>query len=186
MQTTVKAATLFTAVAAALVFGGQARAATNLGQIGNYETFDSETANGTFEDFFTFTVENKGKAVFALTGVALSSTIGVSFSVAQLYNGSFSSASTLDSTELLASSFPETGTSIPSTSIVINSTIGETSLSLSPLTTYTLYVSGKSGGESSYVGIIALAPVPEPETYAMLLAGLGMMGTLAQRRRKGR
>lgn len=32
----------------------------------------------------------------------------------------------------------------------------------------------------------ASAPVPEPETYAMLLAGLGLMGTIARRRnRKG-
>lgn len=29
------------------------------------------------------------------------------------------------------------------------------------------------------------APVPEPETYAMMLAGLGMVGFLARRRRKG-
>jgi microcystin-dependent protein len=29
-----------------------------------------------------------------------------------------------------------------------------------------------------------LAPVPEPETYALLLAGLGMLGTLAHRRRR--
>lgn len=30
-----------------------------------------------------------------------------------------------------------------------------------------------------------VAPVPEPETYAMMLAGLGMVGFLARRRRKG-
>jgi hypothetical protein len=29
----------------------------------------------------------------------------------------------------------------------------------------------------------AVAPIPEPETYAMLLAGLGMMAFLARRRR---
>jgi hypothetical protein len=28
------------------------------------------------------------------------------------------------------------------------------------------------------------APVPEPETYAMMMAGLGMMGFIARRRRK--
>jgi len=27
-----------------------------------------------------------------------------------------------------------------------------------------------------------MAPVPEPETYAMLLAGLGVMGAVARRR----
>jgi len=30
---------------------------------------------------------------------------------------------------------------------------------------------------------VTLAPVPEPETYALLLAGLGMLGTVARRRR---
>lgn len=28
-----------------------------------------------------------------------------------------------------------------------------------------------------------VAPVPEPETYAMLLAGLGLMGVIARRRK---
>jgi hypothetical protein len=29
-----------------------------------------------------------------------------------------------------------------------------------------------------------LAPVPEPETYAMLLAGLGVMGAVVRRRKQ--
>jgi hypothetical protein len=31
---------------------------------------------------------------------------------------------------------------------------------------------------------LAVAAVPEPETYAMLLAGLGLMGAIARRRNK--
>ena len=31
--------------------------------------------------------------------------------------------------------------------------------------------------------IVLTAPVPEPETYAMLLAGLGLMGVIARRRK---
>ena len=38
-----------------------------------------------------------------------------------------------------------------------------------------------AGAES--IHFAALAPVPEPETYAMLLAGLGLMATIARRRR---
>ena len=34
------------------------------------------------------------------------------------------------------------------------------------------------------IGTIAQLPVPEPETYAMLLAGLGMVGVIARRRRQ--
>ncbi|MBI1989245.1 MAG: PEP-CTERM sorting domain-containing protein, partial [Betaproteobacteria bacterium] len=36
---------------------------------------------------------------------------------------------------------------------------------------------GESGG-------IILAAIPEPETYAMMLAGLGLMGFVARRRRQ--
>lgn len=36
------------------------------------------------------------------------------------------------------------------------------------------------GGGGAYMGVF---PVPEPETYAMLLAGLGLMGGIARRRR---
>jgi hypothetical protein len=55
----------------------------------------------------------------------------------------------------------------------------------------TLTVTGQVGnvataGQSvaaSYGGTINLAPVPEPETYALMLAGLGVVGWMARRRR---
>jgi hypothetical protein len=37
---------------------------------------------------------------------------------------------------------------------------------------------------ASYGGSMAVSPVPEPETYAMMLAGLGLVGFMARRRRK--
>ncbi len=40
--------------------------------------------------------------------------------------------------------------------------------------------SGTLGG--LYSGSISVSPVPEPETYAMLLAGLGLMGAVVRRR----
>jgi hypothetical protein len=52
--------------------------------------------------------------------------------------------------------------------------------------TYYFLVSGNvlSNAAVSYSGNISVAAVPEPETYAMLLAGMGVVGFLA-RRRKG-
>ena len=36
--------------------------------------------------------------------------------------------------------------------------------------------------KSAITALAALAAVPEPETYAMLLAGLGLIGAAARRR----
>ena len=43
-------------------------------------------------------------------------------------------------------------------------------------------LSGAPAGAKSQL-IVLTAPVPEPETYAMLLAGLGLMGAVARRKR---
>jgi len=51
--------------------------------------------------------------------------------------------------------------------------------------TYSIQVTGVSlSAGASYTGNVTLAPVPEPETYALMLAGLGAIGYMA-RRRKG-
>ena len=41
---------------------------------------------------------------------------------------------------------------------------------------------GTQGGQ--YSGLIGISPVPEPESFAMLLAGLGLMGAVVRRRSK--
>ncbi|MCX9158305.1 FxDxF family PEP-CTERM protein [Niveibacterium sp. 24ML] len=50
---------------------------------------------------------------------------------------------------------------------------------------YKLGFFGFGGGVTavSFAANAIAAPVPEPETYAMLLAGLGMIGAIARRRR---
>ena len=51
-----------------------------------------------------------------------------------------------------------------------------------------LYNDPVAGGDHDYndlvVGVNLVAAVPEPETYAMFLAGLGLMGAVARRRRR--
>ena len=49
---------------------------------------------------------------------------------------------------------------------------------------YYYSVLGGAVGNASYVIASATAPVPEPETYALLGAGLGVIGFLASRRRR--
>jgi hypothetical protein len=63
-------------------------------------------------------------------------------------------------------------------------TLGTISLAgLAPTTTVLFHAvwSGASDGAESF--FLVSAPVPEPETYGMLLAGLGLMGFVAHRRK---
>lgn len=48
---------------------------------------------------------------------------------------------------------------------------------------FSLVLSGTPGPMANYSGTLTVSPVPEPETYAMLLAGLGIVGMLARRRK---
>ena len=57
---------------------------------------------------------------------------------------------------------------------------------------HTLVVNGVSGNGGSFTGSVGISatpapppPVPEPETYALFLAGLGVLGFLAKRRQLG-
>jgi hypothetical protein len=48
---------------------------------------------------------------------------------------------------------------------------------------WTLTVKGTTDGLGSYGGQLSVTPVPEPETYALMLAGLGAIGFMARRRK---
>lgn len=51
-------------------------------------------------------------------------------------------------------------------------------------TRFGTYVLTNEAGFGSKVSITAVTPVPEPETYAMMLAGLGLIGAIARRRKQ--
>ncbi|MNN69241.1 PEP-CTERM motif protein [compost metagenome] len=51
--------------------------------------------------------------------------------------------------------------------------------------TYTVQVTGLTLVKNvQYVGTVSALPVPEPETYGMLLGGLALVGAVARRRAK--
>ena len=51
---------------------------------------------------------------------------------------------------------------------------------------YSLNVIGHAtAGMAAYAVQMDVTPVPEPETYALMLAGLGLLGLIARRRKNG-
>lgn len=51
--------------------------------------------------------------------------------------------------------------------------------------TYSVSISGLSAAKNTqYTTTLAATPVPEPETYALLMAGLGVIGFVASRRKQ--
>lgn len=57
---------------------------------------------------------------------------------------------------------------------------------ITPITSVQSVAYNAASGDLKYAadGNLILTPVPEPESYAMLLAGLGLLGTIARRRSK--
>ncbi len=125
---------------------------------------------GAFTDTFTFTPD----ATFGSTAQAFLANLSVTGSDASSIN--FSSAD-LNGIALTGFGGPTVfgyaqGEVLAQTSLLFNG----------PLV---LTVMGSTNG-GSYAGAfnLNLAPVPEPETYGMLLAGLGILGFLARRRKQ--
>ncbi len=99
-----------------------------------------------------------------------------------LINTSFMGYSNVTFTWADLNGIPLLTTAVPWGPITFNAATLLPSSVTGPLT---LTVSGMSNG-GSYGGDINLlmAPVPEPETYAMMLGGLGIMAMLARRRKQ--
>ena len=132
--------------------------------VGNTASF-STSVTGSFTDFWTFNVAAPGaSAAASATNIAFNGGGGIT-----------SFAGLLSTVNL-------TATPTVSPPVTVNVLSGFTGV-LSP-GAYTLRISGTAGaGGASYGGNVVLTPIPEPETYALMLAGLGVVGFMAARRR---
>jgi hypothetical protein len=137
------------------------------------DTFAAGNSGATFDDHFTFTVEGTTGWNFdaIISSISRTADTGLDITGLSLYNASGDSLIT-------AGTRIDTGTGA----------IDVWTLSSDNLAAgnYYLAVSGNlvSDGAGSFGGAVSMAaPVPEPETYGMMLAGLGVVGFLARRRK---
>lgn len=181
------------ALAASAAFAIQISAhATALGSVTGTTTFQAVTQAGSFADVYTFTVALGAAGVTDQADIASTSIsfkdYGASVTSLNVYAGTYLTYASLGGVTPIST---ETLTSTTNPGLGTVTTLAD-SASLINGSTYTIAVAGTSLGVAGYTGIVALippavmAPVPEPETYAMLLAGLGMVGFITRRRQKSR
>ncbi len=184
---------LFMAGALALAFNAQAAVGTAaspntiyLGALSapasiNYgDTFYAPTSQRFYDDF-TFTVSPEASLSSITASINLGAFFGINNISARLYQGSgpFSGAST-PLMQAWSAPFSAGGGLTGSTTVI--------SVPSLAANTYTLEIRGDVVGSAggSYSGVLNLAPVPEPETYGMMLVGLGLVGFAARRKSKWR
>jgi hypothetical protein len=170
LKLVVSAATAAVAMTAA---GGANAAVIDLGPITTSLTaFGGFAAPGPFIDVFTFTVPANGGSDYAVTNFSLLPT---------LFTTAFTTFALVSNADGLVGSGDDT--------VVASAfSAGDQSMSLSFGASsggaYFLAVGGVATGQIGgiYNGAISVTAVPEPETYAMMLAGLAALGFLARRR----
>lgn len=160
----------FVAVAALAALTSAGALADDLGTLSPSASFAKTVAAGSFLDTWTFNLTTPSIVAASATNIAISFG-NFSFGGIDLF------AASLNGVALGLSTFASSNNGVTVTTQVL---AGSTNL---PAGTFSLTVSGMaSAGGASYGGNIVATPVPEPETLAMMLAGLGAVCFLARRR----
>ncbi|OFA03362.1 FxDxF family PEP-CTERM protein [Duganella sp. HH101] len=132
--------------------------------------FSAGNAGNTFHDRYDFTAstgQSLGAFVSSLNLADLNLG-GASFDSFEIYN---SAGFSLDGTKQSAPDAAVEVWAVSTPHLIADS--------------YYLLVNGtvRNGAAGNYVGAVAVSPVPEPSSAAMLLGGVGVLGWLARRRK---
>ncbi|MFL6672776.1 MAG: FxDxF family PEP-CTERM protein [Massilia sp.] len=142
------------------------------------DTFAASTVGSTFSDLFTFNVGSSFDSAASLTSSYLNTALTKDLLITgfSLYKYDPVSMNILGTA---IAGINNTGTGAHPTDAWSLSAYGLGSGA------YAIRIDGQvvGNGGGAFGGDLAIAAVPEPETYGMLLAGLGVMGLLARRRK---
>lgn len=155
----------------------------------------NSTVNGTDPNKFTF-VETGTTSVFSLTTTQLQAAANIEFSgnastiIINVSGNSFDDYANINIANSLSSKI--IWNFVDATTINLrgwSGTIlaGQATVSAGSAINGVLYANNYTGnGELhsvAFTGVLPTAPVPEPESYAMMLAGLGLMSLIARRKK---
>ena len=167
-------------LAAALAVTGASASATttNLGAalVGVPLSFGGFATVGNFSDIFTFSLPTNGGSGYAVSNfMALPAQYNTVLSTLSLVSNPDGILFNLDDA-LVSSTVVPGGNSL---SMAVGAVASGN---------YYLNVTGLSNGTTGgiYNGAISVSAIPEPETYALMLAGLGIIGFIGARRRDRR
>ena len=162
--------------AAAMVLSANAHAVTDLGpvDISNPASVTIDVAaNTSFSDQYTFSIASKGSNVISTSLVVLGSAGSKILSFAGVLAGPGGISSPYAYQEVPFDVLSGFGLQI--LSVAVNQ---------APTGNYSITISGKGGTEAnSYSLDVSAGPIPEPETLALMLAGLGVVGLVGVRRK---
>lgn len=129
--------------------------------------FGSRNAGNTFTDKYSFSTSVAGTLTGDVWSIGGSDVTGLSINDFSLYDAG---GKLLGATQL-------------SSGNVDNWNFSYANLAAG---SYYVLISGSAlgNGAAKYTADLALAPVPEPETYAMMLGGLGLLAFTARRRKQ--
>lgn len=192
-----KISSVFKAAATAAVLSGvclSASAATTvLGpvSIGIPLTFQGQVDAGPFGDTFTFLLPANGGSGYSVLNFPVTippigapinfpgGNFNTMLSTISLYANPNGNLFDFDDSLIKVVTSSDPGQSVNQLSMAFGPTSGGSMY---------LVVAGTANGSLGglYSGAISVTAVPEPESYAMLLAGLGVMGAIAVRRNKAK